>query len=91
MIDKGGIPSIQCKMSLAELTPSRLLTVLSYNPSAQAPQKAPSSVVNDACLLVRCLTIDVLLFRAFASAGMCLPTRFLAMNIPVTIFWCEME
>jgi hypothetical protein len=34
-----------------------------YNPSARAPRKTPSSV-NDACLLVRYLAMDVLLSRA---------------------------
>jgi hypothetical protein len=33
----------------------------------------------------RCLAIDILLFRAFASAGMCLATRCLAMGIYFTI------
>jgi hypothetical protein len=35
----------------------------------------------------RCLAVDVLLFRAFASAGKCLATRYLAMGICVTISW----
>jgi hypothetical protein len=34
---------------------------------------------------VRCLTVDILLFRAFASAGMCLATRCLAMGVCVTL------
>jgi hypothetical protein len=37
------------------------------------------------CSLVRYLAIDVLLFRPFDSAGMCLVTRCLAMGIHVTI------
>jgi hypothetical protein len=28
-------------------------------------------------ILIRCLAMDVVLLRAFASAGMCLPSRFL--------------
>jgi hypothetical protein len=39
----------------------------------------------EACLLIRCLAMDVLL-RAFASAGMCLPSRFLAVALSVTEF-----
>jgi hypothetical protein len=37
------------------------------------------------CLLVRYLAINVLLFRAFASAVMCLASRCLAMGIYVTL------
>jgi hypothetical protein len=42
-------------------TPSRLLTVPSYNSSARIPRKTPSSIVKNACLLVRYLPMDVLL------------------------------
>jgi hypothetical protein len=38
-----------------------------------------------------CLAIDVLLFRAFASAGMCLPTRCLAISIRVAILLYSVE
>jgi hypothetical protein len=38
-----------------------------------------------ACLQLRYLAIDVLLFRAFASAGIYLPSLCLAMGIHVTI------
>jgi hypothetical protein len=41
--------------------PSRLLTVSSYNSSARTPRKTPSSVVKNACLLVRYVALDVLL------------------------------
>jgi hypothetical protein len=43
------------------------------------------SIVEETCLLLRCLAIDVLLLRASASAGMCLPSRCLAMALYVTI------
>jgi hypothetical protein len=45
------------------------LTVSFYNTSARTTEK-PACIVDEACLLHRCLAIDVL-FRAFASAGMC--------------------
>jgi hypothetical protein len=51
---------------LLRCIPSRLLTVPSYNSSAQTPQKTPSSVAKNACLLVRHLAIDVLFFSAYA-------------------------
>jgi hypothetical protein len=35
------------------------------------------------CLQLRCLAIDVLLFRTFAYAGMCLAIRCLAMGMLV--------
>jgi hypothetical protein len=41
--------------------------------------------VDEACLPRRCLAIDVLLFHAFASAGMCLASRCVAMGMHVTI------
>jgi hypothetical protein len=42
--------------------------------------------VKEAYLLIRCLPMHVLLLRAFVYAGMCLPSRCLAMGIQVTIF-----
>jgi hypothetical protein len=45
------------------------------------------AIVEKASLLIRCLAIDVLLLRAYASAGMCLPSRCLAMGLYVTILW----
>jgi hypothetical protein len=45
-------------------TPSVFLVVPSYTSSARTPNKTPSSVVNNAYLLVRYLAIDVLLLRA---------------------------
>jgi hypothetical protein len=41
-------------------------------------------IVEDACLLFRYLAIDVLLFRAIASAEICLASRCLAMSVHVT-------
>jgi hypothetical protein len=38
-------------------------------------------IVDKACLLRRCLAIDILLFRASASAEICLATRCLAMGM----------
>jgi hypothetical protein len=56
-----------------------------YNHSAWTPRKTPSSIVKNACLLVRYLAMDVLLLRA-RVAGMCLPTRCLAIGIHVNIY-----
>jgi hypothetical protein len=39
----------------------------------------------EACLLIRCLTMDVLLSRAFSSSRMCSSIRCLAMGIHVTL------
>jgi hypothetical protein len=46
-----------------------------------------ASLVKEVFLLVRCLPLDVLLLRMFAPAGMCLPSRCLAVGIHVTILW----
>jgi hypothetical protein len=56
-----------------------------YNHTARTPGKTPSSIVKNACLLVRYLAIVVLLLSVFVAV-MCLPTRCLAMDIHVTIF-----
>jgi hypothetical protein len=45
-----------------------------------------ASILKEACLLVRYLAIDVI-FRTFASAGMCLAIRCLAMGLHVTIYF----
>jgi hypothetical protein len=58
---------------------------LQENSSARIPRKTPSSVVKDACLQLHCLAVDVLLFRAFASAGTCLPTSCLTVGIYATV------
>jgi hypothetical protein len=47
-------------------TPSRLLTVSFYNPSARTILKT-ACIVYEACLPRRCLAIDVLLLHAYAS------------------------
>jgi hypothetical protein len=62
---------------------------LQDNSFTRIPPKTPPPVLNDACLHIRCLAIDVLLFRAFASAGTRLPTRCLAMDVHVTIKYIE--
>jgi hypothetical protein len=50
-----------------------------------APQRKHSLSTFEACLLIRCIAMDVLLLRAYASAGICLPSRCLAMGLYVTI------
>jgi hypothetical protein len=42
-------------------TPSRLLTVPFHNSSARTPRKTQSSIVNNACLLIRYLAMNILL------------------------------
>jgi hypothetical protein len=44
-----------------------------------------ASIVKEACLLIRCLAMDILLLRAFASARMCLPSPCLAIGRHATI------
>jgi hypothetical protein len=41
------------------------MTVPSYNSLARTPRKTSSSVVKNACLLVRYIAMDVLLLSAF--------------------------
>jgi hypothetical protein len=53
-------PCIQL-YSFNSLSLSNLLTVPSYISSARTPRKTPSSIIKNACLLVRYLAIDVLL------------------------------
>jgi hypothetical protein len=60
---------------------SSVLLNTSYNYYARTTRKAPSSIVQNACLLVRYLAINVLLLLSACVAGMCLPTRCLAMGI----------
>jgi hypothetical protein len=52
---------------LFHCTPSRLLTVPSYESSARTPRKTPSSVVKNECLLVCYLAMDDLLLGAYVS------------------------
>jgi hypothetical protein len=75
----GNYSDFQLNFVVLHCTPSILLTVPSYNFSAQTPRKTPSSVVNSTCLLVRYLAMDVLLLSL--TSGMCLPSRCLAMDI----------
>jgi hypothetical protein len=56
----------------------------SYYPFARNPRKTPSSVVQNARLLVHYLARDVLLLSA-CVAGLCLPTRCLAVDVHITI------
>jgi hypothetical protein len=37
--------------------------------------------------MIRCLAMDVILLRALALAGMCLPIRCLAMGLYVTAYY----
>jgi hypothetical protein len=66
---------------VARLYPQALgiLPNTSYNPFARAPQKTPSSSVDNEWLLVRYLAINVLLLLRGRVAGICLPTRCVAM------------
>jgi hypothetical protein len=58
----------------------------SYDHFASIRRKTSFSVVNNACFQLRRLAIDVVVFRAIASAGMGLSSRCLAMGIHVTMF-----
>jgi hypothetical protein len=75
----------------SDWTPSILLafTVLpntSYNHFARTPPKTQSSVAQNARLPVCYLAIDVILLLSAYIAGICLPIRYLAMGIHVTIY-----
>jgi hypothetical protein len=48
-------------------------------------RKHSLSIVHKAYLLIRCLAMDFLFLRSFASAGICTPGRCLAISIHVTI------
>jgi hypothetical protein len=50
------------------------------------PAENTASIFKEACLLIRCLAMDVLFLRALARAGMCLPSRRLAMGMHVTFY-----
>jgi hypothetical protein len=45
-------------------------------------------IVKEGCLPICCLAVAVLLLRVLTPAGMCLPSRYLAMGIHVTIHRC---
>jgi hypothetical protein len=53
--------------------------------SRNRPHGKHPSIVKEECLPVRYLAMDVLLSRARVLAGMCLPSRCLAMGVHVTI------
>jgi hypothetical protein len=55
--------------SILRYTPSRPLTVPSYNSSARTPRKTPSSFNKNACLLGRYLAMDVLLLLSAYASG----------------------
>jgi hypothetical protein len=67
-------------------TPSNDLLYSFITPRYGSGRKHRLSTAEKACLLIRCLAMDVLLLRALAPAGMCLPSRCLAMGLNVTIF-----
>jgi hypothetical protein len=48
-------------------------------------RKHSISIVEKYYLLIRCLAMDVLLLRAYASEGMCLPSPCLAVGLYVTL------
>jgi hypothetical protein len=58
--------------------------MLLYNHFARITQKT-ASIVKEVCLLICCLVMDVLLLRAFVSAGMCLPNCCLTMGLHLNI------
>jgi hypothetical protein len=70
-------------------TPSTVTSTVpqntSYNYFARTLRKTPSYIVQNVCLLVCYIAMDVLLLSA-CVAGMCLQNRCLAMVIHVTIF-----
>jgi hypothetical protein len=59
---------------------------LQDNSSARTTQKTQSPIFKKTCLQLRCLAVDVALFRAFASAGTSLPRRCLVMGVHVVIW-----
>jgi hypothetical protein len=73
---------LDCSVS----TSSRLLTVSFYNPFGTDHTEHTDIIVKEACLKCRCLAVDILLFRAFVSMGMCLASPYLAKCIHVTIY-----
>jgi hypothetical protein len=64
---------------------SPTLFFTTYNTSARTARKTLSSVVKNACVLVRYPGMNVLLLLTVNALGMCLPSRCLAMNICVTL------
>jgi hypothetical protein len=78
---------ISLQAGISKLDSTRLLSCqlrkLPYNHFARTTQKTAS--IEEACVLICCLAMDVLLLGAFASAGISLLTRCLAVGIHVTI------
>jgi hypothetical protein len=60
---------------------------LLYDYFARTTQKT-AYIVMEACFLILYLAMNVLFLRAFASAGMCFPSRCLTMGIHVTMWIC---
>jgi hypothetical protein len=83
--------SCSCQLRRFDSIPSIAPWDPRYLASRRTPRKTPFYVIKDAYLLVRCLATGVLLLRAGCVAGMCLPTRCLAMGIHVTISIRYME
>jgi hypothetical protein len=73
---------------------TRLRSLLDYCPLLPNTSLQPlrmdltentASNVKEVCVLIRCVAVYVLLLSEFAFAGMCLPSRCLAVDIHVTI------
>jgi hypothetical protein len=45
----------------------------------------------EACLMIRCLAMDVVLLRAYASAEMCLPSRCLVIGLYITVCYISLR
>jgi hypothetical protein len=67
---------------------SPVLSSTFYNHFARTARKTSSSIMQNECLLVRHLAVDVLLLLGALVAGMHLPPRCLAMGIHLTILSC---
>jgi hypothetical protein len=73
--------------TLSTTTYSNDLLCPFITPRHGSRRKHNLSVVEKACLLIRCLTMNIILLRAYASAGMCLASRCLAVGLYVTILF----
>jgi hypothetical protein len=71
---------LSCHFCSCQFWRLRLTTFYYCSILHPVPQKTPSSVVKNACLLVHYLAMDVLLLSVFI-VGMCLLNRCLAMDI----------
>jgi hypothetical protein len=70
--------------SILDNSPNDLLRPF-ITPRHGTRRKHSLSIVEKASLPIRCLVMNVLLLRAYESAGMCLPSPCLAMGLYVTI------